>query len=332
METKNFKAMVVTENQDGSFSRELTTKNMDELPEGEVVIKVMYSSLNYKDALSASGNKGVTKKYPHTPGIDAAGIVEHSRYSPLKAGDEVIVTGYDLGMNTSGGYSEYIRIPGSWIVKRPEKLSLKEAMVYGTAGFTAALSVQKMLDAGVTKDSGKILVTGASGGVGSIAVSILSKAGFKVSALNGLVDSNDYLLGLGAEEVVEIDEVNIENGRLLHKELYAGVIDTVGGNILSNAVKMAAYGGAVTTCGNAMSHKLDLNVYPFIIRGVSLLGIDSVNCPADYRVRIWEKLSHEWKLENLQKITSEIGFDDLDERIELILQGKQQGRAIVKIQ
>lgn len=331
MENRTFRTYVVTEKSDKTFSREIAEKSINELPVGDVIVNVQYSSLNYKDALSASGNRGVTRNYPHTPGIDAAGVVEESSDSRFSKGDEVIITGYDLGMNTSGGYADYIRIPGDWIVKRPEKLSLRESMIYGTAGFTAALSVRKMIDAGVKKDAGLILVTGATGGVGSIAVSLLVKTGYRVAAVNGLVDGSEYLLGLGAEKVVEIAEIDDTSGRLMGRETYAGVVDTVGGNILSTAVKATCYGGVVTCCGNAMSHALDLNVYPFILRGVSLLGVDSVNCPSDYRVKVWEKLSHEWKLENLEKITEEISLEDLDERIAMILKGEQMGRAIVKI-
>lgn len=331
MDNETFRAYVVTENGDKTFSGRIVEKTLNELPEGDVVISVKYSSLNYKDALSASGNRGVSKNFPHTPGIDAAGSVAESSDARFKEGDEVIVTGYDLGMNTAGGYAEYIRIPGDWIVKRPLNLSLREAMIYGTAGFTAALSVQKMIDAGVAPDSGTVLVTGATGGVGSIAMSILVKSGYQVAAVNGLVDGTEYLLSLGAKEVVEIETMDDKSGRLVGRETYAGVIDTVGGNILSTAVKMTAYGGCVTCCGNAMSHELDLNVYPFILRGVSLLGIDSVNCPADYRTQVWEKLANEWKLDNLEEIADEINFEEIDKRIGLILKGKQKGRAVIRI-
>lgn len=326
---KTFRAMVVTETDDNQFVREITEKSIDELPDGQVLIEVLYSSLNYKDALSATGNKGVTKKYPHTPGVDAAGIVEESATEEFRPGDEVIVTGYDLGMNTSGGYGEYIRVPANWIVKRPANLALRESMVYGTAGFTGSLSVFKLVGSGITPDQGKVLVTGAPGGVGSIAVSILAKSGYHVVAVNGLVDESEYLMSLGAKEVISIDEATDKSGRPLLKARWAGAIDTVGGDILATAVKSVNYGGTITCCGNAASHDLPLNVYPFILRGVSLLGIDSVNCPVDIRTQVWNKIANEWKLEHLDLITSEITLEEVDQRIDLILQGKHRGRAIV---
>ncbi len=323
--------MIVRETEEKKFIREIAQKSLDELPEGDVLIRVGYSSLNYKDALSASGNRGVTKNYPHTPGVDAAGIVEESLSENFHPGDKVIVTGYDLGMNTPGGYGEYIRVPADWVVKLPEKLSLRESMVFGTAGFTAALSVYKLTGNGVTPDQGEVLVTGSSGGVGSISLSILAKSGFHVVAAMGKLDEKGYLINLGAKEVISADETNDASGRPLLKGRWAGAIDTVGGNILATVIKSMQYGGTVTCCGNAASAELNTTVFPFILRGVSLLGIDSVNCPKDIRLRIWQKLSEEWKPEHLDLITSEVSLQELDQRIELILQGKHKGRAIVNL-
>lgn len=323
--------MVVSESQDKTFSRNIEERSLDELPPGDVLIRVHYSSLNYKDALSAFGNPGVTKNYPHTPGVDAAGIVEESSIESLVPGDEVIVTGYDLGMNTSGGYGEYIRVPVGWVVKRPANLSLREAMIYGTAGFTASLSVYKLMGGGVLPDQGDVLVTGAPGGVGSIALSILVKSGYQVVGVNGVVDAKDYLLELGAKEVISPEDALDKTGKPLLKARWAGVIDTVGGEILATAIKSTQYGGTVTSCGNAASPDLPLSVYPFILRGVSLLGIDSVNCPRDLRVKIWRKIADEWKLERLDRITREIALEEVEQRMELILKGKHTGRAVVKI-
>lgn len=332
MENKRFKAMVVTETADKKFVREITERTIQDLPEGDVLINVRYSSLNYKDALSASGNKGVTRKYPHTPGIDAAGIVAESTSADFKPGDEVLVTGYDLGMNTSGGYAEYIRVPANWIVKLPAHLSLREAMIYGTAGFTAALSCYKLIHSGITSDKGEVLVTGATGGVGSIALSILVKSGYDVVAVNGIVDEKEYLLELGAKEVISIEEADDKSGRPLLKGRWAGAIDTVAGNILATAIKTTKYGGSVTCCGNVGSAELHTSIYPFIINGISLLGIDSVYCPVDLRMKVWEKIGGDWKLDHLEKITTELpSLEALNERIELILQGKSRGRAIVKV-
>ncbi len=331
MDQKTFRAMVVKELPDNKFVREISHKSVDELPKGDVLIRVKYSSLNYKDALSAIGNRGVTKNYPHTPGVDAAGVVEESTAAEFQPGDEVIVTGYDLGMNTSGGYGEYIRVPASWLVRRPENLSLRESMAYGTAGFTGSLSVFKLIGNGVTPDQGDILVSGAPGGVGSIALSILAKLGYQVVAVNGLVDEKDYLMSLGAKEVISIDEATDKSGKPLLKARWAGAIDTLGGDILATTIKSVKYGGTVTCCGNAASPDLPLNVYPFILRGISLMGIDSVNCPVDIRREIWQKLSSEWKLEHLDRISTEISLKELDREIDLILKGKHKGRAIVNL-
>lgn len=332
MENKSFKAMVVTETEDKKYVKEITTRTIDELPEGDVIVNVRYSSLNFKDALSSVGNKGVTRNYPHTPGIDAAGVVAESSSDLFKAGDEVLLTGYDLGMNTSGGFAEYIRVPAGWVVPLPANLSLKESMVYGTAGFTAAMSCYKMIANGVAPDQGKVLVTGATGGVGSIAVSILAKSGYEVTAVNGLVDETEYLKSLGASEVISIEEATDTSGRILTKQSWAGVIDCVGGEILASALKSTNYCGTVTCCGNVGSGDLATSVYPFILRGVSLLGIDSVNCPVDLRLAIWEKLAGDWKLDHLAAITTELpNLEALAERIDMMLARKSKGRAIVKI-
>ncbi len=332
MENITFKAMIVTESDDKKFTREITEKQLNDLPEGEVIINVKYSSLNYKDALSATGNKGVSRYYPHTPGIAAAGVVVESTNSDFTPGEEVLITGYDLGMNTTGGYQEYIRVPANWIVKLPENLTLRESMIYGTAGFTAALSCYKMINNGVKPGNGPVLVTGATGGVGSIALSILVKSGYEVVAVNGLVDETEYLKKLGAKEVISIEEANDKSGRPVLKPRWAGAIDTVAGNILSTAIKTTKYGGSVTCCGNVGSAELSSSIYPFILNGVSLLGIDSVSCPVETRMAVWNKIASDWKLDYLEDITTELpNMEALDERIDLILQGKNRGRAIVKI-
>jgi acrylyl-CoA reductase (NADPH) len=331
MSQKTFKAMVAAEGKDNTFTRQITERNLDELPQGDVLIRVKYSSVNFKDVLSATGNRGVTRKYPHTPGIDAAGIVEESLSGDFAVGDEVIVTSYDLGMNTSGGYGQYIRVPADWVVKKPANLSLRESMVYGTAGFTAALSVYKLLGSGITPDQGPVLVSGATGGVGSIAVSILAKAKYEVAAVNGIVDEKDYLLKLGARTVISIEEATDTSGRPLLKGLWAGAIDTLGGPILATTLKSTLYGATVTCCGNAGSHDLPTNVYPFILRAVTLIGIDSQNCPMPTRLKVWQKIAGDWKLDNLEQLTTEIPLDGLNDRIELILQKKHKGRTVVRL-
>jgi len=332
MENIAFQALIVTETADKQFTRTIGAKHIDDLPAGQVLIKVRYSSINYKDALSASGNKGVTRKYPHTPGIDAAGIVVTSSDPTCKPGDQVLVTGYDLGMNTAGGYEEYIRVPAAWVVPLPAGLSLRESMIYGTAGFTAALSCHKLIKNGVSRDQGPVLVTGATGGVGSIAVAILAQSGYEVAAVTSKLDEADYLRQLGAKEVIGIAEADDQSGRPLLKPRWAGAVDTVGGNILATAIKTTRYGGTVTCCGNVTSGELHTSIYPFILNGISLMGIDSVNCPADLRLQVWQKLATDWKLDHLEAITTELpGLEALEARIGLILQGKNRGRAIVKI-
>ncbi|KPI48839.1 quinone oxidoreductase [Clostridioides difficile] len=328
---KKFKSLYITE-EEGSFKRNIIEREIDSLPEGEVIIKVKFSSLNYKDALSANGNKGVTRKYPHTPGIDASGIVEYSSCDDFKVGDEVLVTGYDLGMNTSGGFSEYIRVPSSWVVRLPKDLSLKEAMDYGTAGFTAALSVYKFINS-VDKDMGDVLVTGGTGGVAVIAAKILIKLGYSVVVSTGkLEEQKDVLLNLGVKDVIHRSEVDDNSGRPLLRPRWAGVIDTVGGNTLSTAIKTTNYCGAVTTCGNAGGIEFTSSVYPFILKGVTLYGIDSVECPMNVRLKIWDLLSNEWKLDDLDDMVNVVSLEELNNSIDLIMAGKHVGRTVVDLE
>lgn len=331
MTNTTFRTMLVSQIEEKEFERKIITKQVKDLPEGDILIGVKYSSLNYKDALSAIGNRGVTRNYPHTPGIDAAGIVIESNNNNFKIGDKVIVTGYDLGMNTSGGYGEYIRVPAEWVVKLPQNLSLRESMIYGTAGFTAALSVYKLVNSGVKPDDGDILVTGATGGVGSIAISILSKIGYNVIAATGKTQERDMLLGIGAKDIVDRKEVDDASGRALLKGSWAGVIDTVGGNMLTTAIKSTKYGGSVTCCGNIASHEFSTSVYPFILRGISLFGVDSVQCDMSIRLKIWDKLSSVWKPSNLTDNVDEVSLEGLNEKIDMILEGKHKGRTIVNL-
>ncbi len=328
--SKKFKAMIVKES-NGKFTREIGEKSIDELPAGDVLIQVKYSSLNYKDALSASGNKGVTRKYPHTPGIDAAGIVEETSVKEFKIGDDVVVTGFDLGMNTSGGFGQYVRVPKEWIVKLPTDLTLKESMIYGTAGFTAGLSLEKLEFTGLNNSSGEVLVTGATGGVGSLAVAILSKAGYKVAAATGKSDKSEFLKSIGAKAILKREDVDNSSGKALLDTRWAGVIDTVGGNILATAIKSVKFNCSVAACGLTQSPILNSTVYPFILRGVNLLGIDSAHCDMNLRLKIWNKLAHEWKPDKLNLIYQECSLGELNEKIDLILQGKITGRIVVAL-
>ncbi len=331
MGAETFRALVVSEAGEGRFVREIAERRVADLPAGEVLVKVAYSSLNYKDVLSCTGNRGVTRSYPHTPGIDAAGVVTESSDSRFRKGEEVIVTSYDLGMNTPGGFGQYVRVPAEWVVPLPAGLSLRESMAYGTAGFTAALSVHRLLEGGLEPGKGRVLVSGATGGVGSIAVSLLAKAGYSVTAVNGVVDEKDYLLEIGAAEVIGIDEATDTTGKPLLRARWAGAVDTVGGELLATTVKSTEAWGRVTCCGNVASPDLPLNVYPFILRGVSLLGIDSQNCPMPLRRRVWGRIAGEWKIPWLGRITTETTLEGLGERIELVLQRKHRGRTLVRL-
>ena len=327
---QTFKAMVVSETAEKTFSREVRERALGDLPAGELIIEVKYSSLNYKDALSATGNKGVTRKYPHTPGIDAAGVVADSTTKLFTVGDQVTVTGFDLGMNTSGGFAQYISVPALWATKLPQGLSLKDSMSHGTAGLTAALCIIRLMASGLTKESGEVLVTGASGGVGSVAVAILAKLGFNVVAATGKASEHDFLSGLGAKAIISREEANDTSGRPLQKPRWAGVVDTVGGNILATALKTTKYAGLVAACGNAMSADLNVNVFPFILRGVSLLGVDSVEIPMRARQMAWHKLAGEWSID-VGSLVTEVSLEELNPKIDEILKGGIRGRVLVNL-
>ncbi len=331
MSNQTFTAYVVDEVEKGVFERNIKERTMDDLPEGNVVVRVHYSSLNYKDALSATGNKGVTRNFPHSPGVDASGVIEESSDDRFSPGQEVIVHGYDLGCNTSGGFSEYIRVPADWVVPMPEGLSLRESMIFGTAGYTAAYSVQRLEEFGVTPEKGEVLVTGATGGVGSVAVAILAKAGYNVVASTGKTDQAQFLLDLGAKEVISRDDATDDSGRPLLKGRWSGVVDTVGGEILATAIKSTNPRGIVTCCGNVASADLPINVFPFILRGVSLVGIDSQDSPMEQRQKIWQRMASDWKIDTLEDLTTEITLQELDTNIELILKGGQKGRVLVNL-
>lgn len=325
----DYKAMIVEEQSDKSFNRRIGQRQIDDLPDGDLLIRVRYSSLNYKDALSATGNKAVSRNFPHTPGIDAAGEVVEDKSGTFDAGDKVIVTGWDLGMNTPGGYGEYIRVPAQWALPVPNGLDLKTSMMLGTAGLTAGLSVHE-LTSQVASDAGDILVTGATGGVGSLAVAILGTIGYRVTAVTGKSAEADFLQGLGASQVISREEVTEDAERPMLKERWAGAIDVVGGPMLAAVLKSTSYGGTVTCCGLVGSPDLPVNVFPFILRGVRLIGIDSVQCPHDVRQQVWEKLGGSWQV-GLEPLVTEVSLEDLEQPIQDILQGKLKGRILVRL-
>lgn len=311
----------------GSFAASVKKLDLNR-PENEFVqIKVSHSSLNYKDALSASGNKGVTRQYPFVPGIDAVGTVNESSSNKFSEGDEVIVTGYDMGMNTPGGFGEYICVPESWVVNKPKNLSPLEVMSIGTAGLTAAASVLKITQSS-SLDELSTLVSGATGGVGSISVMLLSKLGFEVTALTGKSSSENFLTNIGATQILMRDEYLDIPNKAMNRPLYSNAIDTVGGDILSKMLPQIHPHGVVACCGNVAGIEINTTVFPFILRGISLCGIDSAEAPIEFKSHLWQKLSDEWRLD-LSSIIKLITKDNLDEEIQLILKGGQQGRVVL---
>ena len=325
----SFQAIRIFE-EDGKFEQRIVERSTEDLPEGEVLIQVHYSSLNYKDALSASGNRGVTRNFPHTPGVDASGIVAASTDPDFKAGDSVIVTSYDLGMNTDGGFGEYIRVPAAWVLPLPEGLTMQEAMIYGTAGFTAAQSFWELQTAGCKPENGPVLVTGAAGGVGSIAVRLLLKAGYEVAAVSGHDTGKSLLKELGVQQILDREDAVDDGNRPLLKTQWNGVIDNVGGLPLSTALKTTKPGGVITTCGNVAGAELSTTVFPFILRGLRLIGIDSQNCPYDLRKKLWELLASDWKLPNLNAGLKEVSMEEMMNEIELILRSEVKGRVVLR--
>ncbi|AYJ81064.1 oxidoreductase [Aliarcobacter cryaerophilus ATCC 43158] len=326
------KAFVVEKNHNDEIISSVKDVEKPICGENEVIIKATYSSLNYKDALSSVGNPGVTRVFPHITGVDVAGEIVETKSNIFKVGQKVIVTGYDLGMNTNGGHSQFVKVPASWLVSIPSALSEKEAMIYGTAGLTAALSINELINNKITQESGDILVTGATGGVGSLAVAILSKLGFNVVALSGKEKKIDFLKNIGASEVVLREEFLKDSSKAFLKPRFAGVIDTTGGDILSIALKQTNYDGVVTCCGLTASSSLNTNIFPFILRGVRLIGIDSVECSLDKKQDAWEKLASKYSVKNLNEITNEISLDGIKYAYEKLLNGTAVGRYLVRIE
>ncbi len=316
---------------DGHITRRLETRNLDDLPPGDLLVRVDYSSLNYKDALSANGNRGVTRHYPHTPGIDAVGTVAESRDPAWQPGDAVIVSGYDLGMNTPGGYGRYIRVPAGWAVPLPRTLDPFQAMLLGTAGFTAALALEKLHAAGLTPAAGEVLVTGASGGVGTLAIALLAKLGYHVVAATGKPELAPLFRDLGAAAIIARDDLTRDAHKALLSQRWAAALDTVGGPILAGVIKSTRANGLVAACGNAASPELALTVYPFILRGVSLLGIDAANCSLETRRALWQKLAGPWRIELPDTLVTVTDLAGLPDHIERTLQGRQAGRVVVTL-
>ena len=326
-----FRAFRVDKTEDRRFPRSIVERDIADLPDGDLLIDVAWSSLNYKDALSAMGNPGVTRNFPHTPGIDAAGTVVESSSPDFAPGDAVIAIGFDLGMNTPGGFGQKIRIPAGWAVRMPDGLDARSSMILGTAGFTAALCVHKLEAAGMRPDGGPVLVTGATGGVGSVAVKLLAHLGYEVHAVTGKASSHDFLRSLGAVEILSRDDALKGADRPLLKPRWGGAVDTVGGPILFNALKSLRYGASVAACGLVASPAIPATVFPFILRHVNLLGVDSVELPLTQKAEIWNRLAGPWKLDRLDALAVPLALDTLSDAIDRILAGEMVGRGVVDL-
>lgn len=327
---EQFKALWTKEQEDGSFETSLQELSIEVLGPHEVLVQVLYSSLNYKDALSANGHRGITQHFPHIPGIDAAGIILHDASGQFQAGEQVIITGFDLGMNTHGGLGELIRVPASWIVPLPTNLSLKRAMQIGTAGLTAGMAVLALQQNQISPSSGEILVTGASGGVGMCAIKLLHHLGYEVVALSGKAEMKDVLLNIGASRVIDRLEFMAEKPRTLYPMSFAGGIDTVGGDVLVKLIKSLKFAGSVAVCGMAGGVELPLQVYPFILRGARMLGIYSADAPLEKKKEIWRLYANDWNYE-LDSITEVISLTHAPEKLSMMIEGRSHGRYVVQI-
>ena len=326
-----FECYLVSQDAEGKISAEIMRRSLGDLPAGDVLVRVAYSSLNYKDALAATGHPGVNKVFPHVPGVDASGVVAASSVPRFAEGDRVIVTGFDMGANRWGGYAEYFRVPWQWVVPLPAGLTLRESMILGTAGFTAGLCVDALQKHGVSPDRGDVVVTGASGGVGSMAVSILASLGHRVAAVTGKPSAHAYLQNLGAAQVLSRDQVDDRSGKPLLSARWAGGVDTVGGNTLSTVLRSTRHSGCVAACGLAASDTLPITVFPFILRAVTLAGIDAAWGDVSLRHEIWQRLAAAWKPAGLESMAQFVGLAELPQRIDDILHGRVTGRVVVKI-
>ncbi len=332
MPPKTFRCFLVDRDSSGNVTASLAERSTDDLPEGDVLIRVAFSSLNYKDAMAATGHSGIVKHFPHVPGVDAAGTVAASGVPEFAPGDPVLVTGFDCGATRFGGWAEFIRVPHEWIVPLPDGLTLREAMILGTAGLTAALCVDALQKHDVQPDSGPVVVTGATGGVGSVAVAILGKLGYHVAAVTGKAEAHEYLQLLGAKQVIDRKEIDDRSSRPLLAGRWAGGVDTVGGSILGTLLRSLRHGGCVAACGLAGSNELPVTVYPFILRAVILAGIDASWCPTTLRLAAWQRLAGPWKLESLESMAHFTTLDGLGPFVTDILAGRIRGRVVVAVQ
>lgn len=327
MET--FKGLLTQETSNGVYATALSTISFGIFNPEQVLVQVIYSSLNYKDALSSSGHRGITKNFPHIPGIDAAGIVITDPSGKLKSGLKVIITGFDLGMNTHGGLAEYVSVPVDWIIKLPFRLSLEKSMQIGTAGLTAGLAVLSLEQNGIHPKAGPIVVSGASGGVGMCSILLLKHLGYEVFAITGKKEVHAFLMSIGTDQIIDRDEFLTEKSKVLYPMQFFGAIDTVGGDTLVKIIKSLYAGGSVAACGMASSVEIDLQVYPFILRGVRLLGIYSADSPLKLKQKIWNKFAKVWDFP-INKIVKTISLDEAPKIMQDMLANKTNGRYLVK--
>ena len=326
-----FKALLVEEQDDHTFSKKVVERHITDLPENDLLIDVHYSSLNYKDAMSASGNKRISQNFPHTPGIDAAGVVVSDKSGTFSLGEEVLVFGYDLGMNTPGGLGQKISIPAKWAVSCPDTLTLKEAMTYGTGGLTAALCIQKLEKMGAKPSDGPVAVTGATGGVGSISIALLNQLGYDVVAFSGKPEQSEKLKALGASEILNRETILEVKDALAGKPKWAHAIDTLGGDYLTGLLKQVKPGGGAASVGLAASPEIAMSVIPFITRGISLLGVDSVYIPLEDKKHIWQRVATDMKLPNLETYQQEISLNETPEYLDKFMKGQVVGRYVVNV-
>ena len=326
-----FNALVVDKNEDGKTSASVKALEISDLPEGNVTLAVEYSTVNYKDGLCIGPGGGLVRNYPHIPGIDLAGTVEASDDDRYKAGDKVVLTGWRFGEAHWGGYTQKSRVNADWLVPLPEGLTTRQAMAVGTAGFTSMLAVMALEDHGLKPGNGPVLVTGAAGGVGSVATAILANLGYEVAGVTGRPETGDYLKSLGATQIVAREEINEAVKRPLEKELWAACVDAVGGEMLARLLGQIKYGGSVAAVGLAGGANYPGSVIPFLLRGVNLLGIDSVMQPYENRVRAWQRIASDLPLDKLETMIEPATLSDLPQLGSDILKGKVRGRVVVDV-
>ena len=325
-----FNALVLNKNEDQKATGEIQEIDISELPEGDVLVKVDYSTINYKDSLAITSSSPIIKNFPMVPGIDFAGTVEESTNSNFNIGDNVILNGFGVGEKHWGGLSQKARVNGDWLIHMPKEFTAKQAMAIGTAGYTSMLCVLALENNGITPEKGEILVTGATGGVGSVAISLLSKLGYNICASSGRIEHSEYLKSLGASSIIDRNELS-EKGRPLNKERWAGAIDSVGSHTLANICASLKYGGTVAACGLAQGFDLPSTVMPFILRGVTLAGVDSVYCPIKDRINAWERLASDLNMDQLNEMISTVPLSEVVDSTHNMLSGKTHGRIIVDV-